>query len=102
MDHQEWNRLHRPGVRVRVTKADGSVMRARTAAPALRVGQHEFVELKGFRGLWLLSWCRALPRPGPEYFAEYLKRHPERYPGEFPAMLARAGFRVATAESRGH
>jgi hypothetical protein len=55
MDHAEWNAAYPPGTAVLVTKADGSQMRAYTAAPAQRVGVFEMVELFGYRGLWLLA-----------------------------------------------
>jgi hypothetical protein len=63
MDHAEWNAAYPPGTAVLVTKADGSQMRAYTAAPAQRVGVFEMVELFGYRGLWLLAWCEPINGP---------------------------------------
>jgi hypothetical protein len=55
----EWNALYPPGTPVRVTRADGWVLEAVTASEARRVGQHDMVELAGYRGLWMLGWCEA-------------------------------------------
>jgi hypothetical protein len=62
MDVQAWNAKYPPGWPVIVTRVDRKRFPARTASPAQRVGEHDFIELKGHRGLWLLSWRWALPR----------------------------------------
>lgn len=62
MTAAEWNQAYKPGQPVEVTRVDGTTFRAYTVTEAFRVGEHEYVELFGYRGLWLLGWCRALPR----------------------------------------
>lgn len=60
MDAAAWNAQVPIGARVAVTLANGNVLWARTGSAAARVGQYDMLELEGRRGLWLLSWCRAL------------------------------------------
>jgi hypothetical protein len=60
MGATEWNEANPPGSAVEITRVDGKTFRAYTTTPAYRVGEHDFVELFGYQGLWLLSWCRPL------------------------------------------
>lgn len=57
MDAIEWNRRWPVGTRVRLTKADGEVLRTRTVSPAQRWGGVDHVAVGGISGYVLLSWC---------------------------------------------
>ena len=52
----QWNAGHAIGTRVRVTLANGKVLRTRTLGPAQRWGGLDHVQVAGTSGFVLLSW----------------------------------------------
>jgi hypothetical protein len=61
MDAETWNREHPIGTRIMVRLANGDILHTWTTSAALRVSSLDFVRIRAFEGLVLLSWCEALP-----------------------------------------
>jgi hypothetical protein len=57
MDAIEWNQRWPVGTRVRLTKADGQVLRTLTVSAAQRWGGLDHVAVGGMSGFVMLSWC---------------------------------------------
>lgn len=74
MDAAAWNANYPPGSWVIVTLANRKRIPARTLRPALRIGQHDFIEVDAIRpGYVLLSWCWPV-KPGAPTRAALFER----------------------------